>query len=325
MEREELLRRIEKKNKDIEKIEKRIAKWGKGLRPEDIAICEPFGKCVYGTAPRGTRWNEYHGTNDYQVAVRNYMAYVDREEDNIPSSDDWNKGPNIREVRNAYVDLGEARNTLANYQVQLEKVDNFAKEEKVPAIWDFLCDWENKAYNWYLENAKKYFELKKNYVASKQAFEKEYLENHTEPSKDDARAHLEWSNKKRYYTNDWAEKYYQPINELTKSITNCKGHYGDYDEHYNREYIYDTYTVNTDELAKYLKNEKDKKYIDLVKRITSITGDIVDAKGLYIGNKNGEINGIVVGEKAKAKVETISAGGYAVQCFHYRVLVHEVR
>lgn len=319
MEREELLRRIEKKNKDIEKIEKRIAKWGKGLRPEDIAICEPFGKCVYGTAPRGTRWNEYHGTNDYQVAVRNYRAYVDREGNNIPSSDDWNKGPNISELRNAYVDLGEARNTLANYQVQLEKVDNFAKEEKVPAIWDFLCDWENKAYNWYLENAKKYFELTRDYDASKQAFEKDYLEKHTEPSKDDTRAYMGWRNTKRYYTRAWEENYYQPINELTKNITNCKGRYED------RNYVYYDYSVNTDELAKYLKDEKDRKYQDLVKRITSITGDIVDATGLYIGNKNGEINGIVVGEKASAKVQTISAGGYNIQCFHYRVLVHEVR
>lgn len=319
MEREELLRRIEKKNKDIEKIEKRIAKWGKGLRPEDIAICEPFGKCVFGTAPRGTRWNEYHGTNDYQVAVRNYRAYVDREGNNIPSSDDWNKGPNISELRNAYVDLGEARNTLANYQVQLEKVDNFAKEEKVSAIWDFLCDWENKAYNWYLENAKKYFELTRDYNASKQAFEKDYLENHTEPSKDDTRAYMDWRNTKRYYTSAWEERYYQPINELTKSITNCKGRYED------RNYVYYDYSVNTDELAKYLKAEKDRKYQDLVKRITSITGDIVDAAGLYIGNKDGEINGIVVGEKASAKVQTISAGGYNIQCFHYRVLVHEIR
>lgn len=322
MEREELLRRIEKKNKDIEKIEKRIAKWGKGLRPEDIAICEPFGKCVFGTAPRGTRWNEYHGTNDYQVAVRNYRAYVDREGNNIPSSDDWNKGPNISELRNAYVDLGEARNTLANYQVQLEKVDNFAKEEKVPAIWDFLCDWENKAYNWYLENAKKYFELTRDYDASKQAFEKDYLENHTEPSKDDTRAYREWSNTKRYYIRAWEDNYYQPINELTKNITNCIGHYED---DRCRNYVYYDYSVNTNELAKYLKAEKDRKYQDVVKRITSITGNIVDASGLYIGNKNGEINGIVVGEKAKAKVETISAGGWNIMCFHYRILVHEIK
>ena len=322
MEREELLRRIEKKNKDIEKIEKRIAKWGKGLRPEDIAICEPFGKCVFGTAPRGTRWNDYHGTNDYQVAVRNYREYVDREGNNIPSSDDWNKGPNIRELRTAYIDLGEARNTLANYQVQLEKVDNFAKEEKVPAIWDFLCAWENKAYNWYLENAKTYFELKRDYDANKQAFEKDYLENHTEPSRDDARAYREWSNTKRHCTRVWEENYYRPINELTKDITNCKGRYEDA---MCRNYVYYDYSVNTDELTKYLKAEKDRKYQDLVKRITSITGDIVDAKGLYIGNKNGEINGIVVGEKARARVETISAGGYNIQCFHYRVLVHEVR
>jgi len=46
MDKNELLRRIEKKEKDIEKINKRITKWSKGLRPEDIAVCEPFGNCV---------------------------------------------------------------------------------------------------------------------------------------------------------------------------------------------------------------------------------------------------------------------------------------
>ena len=39
---------------------------------------------------------------------------------------------------------------------------------------------------------------------------------------------------------------------------------------------------------------------------------------------NGEINGIAEGEKGRAKVETIGAGGYNIQCYHFRVLVNKI-
>lgn len=324
MEREELLRRIEKKEKDIQKIEKRIAKWSKGLREQDIEVLVPFGNCVYGSAPRGSRWNDYHGTKEFQVAYENYKEYKAREEDNIPSSDDWNKGPNFSEAYSAYRDLGEARNTLANYKIALEKLDNFENEEKIEAIWNFLCAWEQNAYNWYLENAKKYFELKCNYSTAKANWMKEYLERNPQPSKEDAKALSNWKWNYNRAERRFGENYFQGINSLTTDITSVHGHYTDYDENYNREYVYDSYKVDTEKLAKVLSEEKSKKYVDLVKRVTAVVGNIVDAKDLRIGVKNGEINGIVVGDEARARVETISAWG-PVQCFHYRVLIHEIR
>lgn len=324
MEREELLRRIEKKEKDITKIEKRIAKWSKGLREQDIEILKPFGNCTYGTAPRGTRWDAYHGTKDFQVAYENYKEYKAKEINNIPSSDDWNKGPNFSETYSAYRDLGDARNTLANYKIALEKLDNFENEEKIEAIWNFLCAWEQNAYNWYLESAKRYFELKCNYATAKANWKAEYLTSNPQPSKEDAKALSNWKWNYNRAERRFGENYFQGINSLTTDIISIHGHYTDYDENYDREYVYDSYTVDTDKLAKVLSEEKNKKYVDLVKRVTAVVGNIVDASNLTIGVKNGEINGIVVGDKSRARVETISAWG-PVQCFHYRVLVHEIR
>jgi hypothetical protein len=67
-------------------------------------------------------------------------------------------------------------------------------------------------------------------------------------------------------------------------------------------------------------NKKMKLYIQVIEK----TGNIIDASNLKIG-RNGDINGIVTGETASANVETISAGGYNIQCYHFRVLVKIIK
>ncbi len=308
MSKEELLKRIEKKEKDIEKINKRIAKWSKGLRSEDIEIVKPFGEidCIYGT-PKSSK--------QYEI----YKQYKTR--DDIPKSDDWNKGPDFSELYNAYRDLGENKATLKKYQDSLAKIDNFNNIEKIGPLWDFLTEWENKVFNWYLVNAERYFNLKKNYSTEWEKEKPHYIEMY--PSRSG-------------YNNDYrAEQafkkdYYASINQLTQDLVTFK-----YEKVYddpNHKYEWDdykrvlsSYTVDKEKLAKVLADEKIRKYEDLVNRITSIVGTIQDAKGLSIGNQNGEINGFVIGDKGKANVETISAGGYNIQCFHYRVLVHKIK
>ena len=77
------------------------------------------------------------------------------------------------------------------------------------------------------------------------------------------------------------------------------------------------------------ENEKAGKHLilDLLKRVTKITGPVTDWSGLYVtqGNMGAVLNGIVIGEDGKARVESILAGGYAVQRLHIRVLVHKVK
>ena len=67
---------------------------------------------------------------------------------------------------------------------------------------------------------------------------------------------------------------------------------------------------------------------NLVNRTISLTGKITDCQYLSLDSDNQGyliINGIVIGEKGKAKVESIGAGGYNIQRYHIRVLVKEVR
>lgn len=312
MTKDELLKRIEKKEKDIEKINKRIAKWSNGLRPQDIAVVEPFGEIDY-----------VYGAPKYKQQYDLYSKYKETEKGNIPKSDDWNKGPNFYELYSAYRDLGDNKVTLKKYQDALAKIDNFNNMEKIKPLWDFLTEWENKAFNWYLVNAEKYFNLKKAYEKNWEENMQKYYDRFTWSRKDGT----PYTDKYRA-EREFREVYYREINQLTISLVEF-----DYEHIYkdpnNRWSDYETvlssYTVDKEKLAKVLADEKVRKYEDLVHRITDVVGVIQDAKGLSIGDKSGEINGYVIGDQGKATVETISAGGYNIQCFHYRILVHKIK
>ena len=108
MTKEQLQTRIEKKKQDIAKIEKRIAKWTKGMNPEAQALC---AACELTYNDPG-----------YEQSYRNYIAYErNHKEDKTVYNDDWNKGPSMDEARRAYVDLAEAKYTLNKYETEINK------------------------------------------------------------------------------------------------------------------------------------------------------------------------------------------------------------
>ena len=76
----------------------------------------------------------------------------------------------------------------------------------------------------------------------------------------------------------------------------------------------------TNGLNKMLTREVERKKASLIKRIEKKAGVFESTKRLTIG-VDGNINGTVTGDKATVNVETILAGGYNIQCLHYRVLV----
>lgn len=321
---EQIQIRIEKKEKDIEKINKRIAKWSHGLRPEDIEACVKYGdpEAVYG-GPK------------YKDASDTYHNYIKTHND-IPSAEDWNKGPNIGELANAYRDLAENRKTLANYQSALAKINDFDSEEKIPAIWNFLTDWEAKCKEWYIQNAKKYFDLMLTWEDEKLDYRLNWEVNNPKPDGDYSLVRR-WERERRYALEDFEQRTFSGIDAFTKAITLIKKQYIEVPEDrggqrmYGGEYGFEygayrpvSYQVDEDKLVRALADEKKRKYQELIKAVIAKVGAIVDASGLYISPK-GEIDGVIIGETGKCKVETFSAGGWNVQRFHYRTRVDLIR
>ena len=77
---------------------------------------------------------------------------------------------------------------------------------------------------------------------------------------------------------------------------------------------------NNELLDELLDKEVECRKKKLISKIEKKTGEIIDASGLHFGVDAG-INGIITGKLKTVKVETIYAGGYNVQCLHYRLLV----
>ena len=77
-------------------------------------------------------------------------------------------------------------------------------------------------------------------------------------------------------------------------------------------------------LAGIITNERKRKLASLIAKIEKKAGKIVDARALSVG-VDGNLNGVVIGDKASVRINTIYAGGYNIQCFHFRVLVKEIK
>lgn len=289
---QELQLKIEKKENDIQKIEKRIAKWIEGMNDDAKELL--------------SRCEVTYDDPTYKSTFQEYLQYkVSHDSDPTVFRQDYqSKGPNFQEAYSAYRDLAEAKFTLSKYKEKLAKMQSFEQEERIPVIWEFLQNWRADAYEFFVENSEEYGKLMKGFEDALEEFKNSgyYKSLTSNGRKNDA-----------YY--EWKNKYFRNIHSLTKEIYLGNGRYDEV------------------KLNKLLDKDVDAKYKDFIARIQDKAGKIVDATDLRISG-NGAINGIVIGESNKVKVETIMAGGYNQdvivnvkhgQILHYRVLVNIIK
>ena len=290
---EQIKESIAKKEEAISKIERKIERL--------IAKVSPEGAEIAKVRDREAR-----------------MAYVK----NLNCDEEWD----FDDLWRAYGDLAGAKDVLAKYNVELEKANNFANEEKIPAIWEFLLDWASKARAYCLDNANLLFRLvrdeEKEYEAWKVTDEHkervEFIAKHNLRMSDDS---VEY-----YVNNEWKKNYYFAIGSLTRDITSIKFKRTPLEggRSWETKRVAESYSVDEAKMDGAITKERDAKYRDLVHRITDVAGEILDASGLSIGAK-GNICGIVKGSRKNVYVETIPCAGYNIVRFHYRVIVNALK
>ena len=216
---------------------------------------------------------------------------------NAAEASGWEKNPyyyDEHDKRSTLKDIEIATIALSNYQKQLEEEQNKAASRNIPVITEFLDKWEERTIEYFLSEKSAYDEAYSIYYAELKALQDKRFD---------------------YSLTDPDER-----KELRKKETELSRNFNERWNHVKQ--FFASSLSWEDAMRKAIAAEKIAKYDDFLNRIIAVTGTIQDASGLYIGLK-GDINGFVIGDKGCAEVQTIGAGGYAVQRYHFRTLVHK--
>lgn len=223
--------------------------------------------------------------------------------------------------------LAEAERICSGWKEKLDLEINKNKviQAQVPdVIKEFLQEWKENAFQWYVQRYDAFLEYKGKVRGDARAAKVEALKTLPEY----AELRQKWGG--RLFEDDFFLNNPNPRKPMEKFLKERELDYDSINKKLAR--FADATVLKMCEfrdkqerltwLDGALEEEKKNKMLDLVARVTKITGPITDAENLRI--RAGDLNGTILGEKGAAKIQTISAGGYNIQCFHYRVLIDDV-
>lgn len=213
----------------------------------------------------------------------------------------WEKNPYYYSERDLVIterEIQKAEVALNNYREDLAKEQEKANSRNIQVIIDFLADWKKRVENYYIESLPRFLEARAEYYQHDSEYCNWFNTNRDARfSDEDKKRKQELREHERAYKSTWSF--------LMPYIT------------YQNE-------IDIAKLQKDLNREADCKYDDIIERTNDIVGQITDASDLKIGYK-GDLNGIIKGTRGSARVETIGAGGYNIQCYHFRTLIHAIK
>ena len=220
--------------------------------------------------------------------------------------------------------LVEAERVLSNWKskldIELEK-ERFIEGNAPEVIKVFLEDWKTKALEWHLVKYTNYQKFKKDLIENARLCRIECIKITPEYSR-----YLDGVEKPNFdllnvFPRSFMDKHLEKNNLDYKSINKAKANFAGVNV-LHMDGIYNE-TERHDWIEGRLEKEKKFKMIDLITRINNEIGEITDASNLEVSNK-GNLDGIVVGTKGSIKITTIEAGGFNIQCFHYRTLIKKL-
>ena len=232
------------------------------------------------------------------------------------------------DIESAVDKLEEAKQTLANWQAKLDEriaADDYLEANAPEILKDFLENWKQHAIVYYREKRIRFIEYRKELKAQERAARLEALQ--TLPSLERYR---EIYKGRELTDSDLANLW--PRKDVDAFLSERGLEYHQIQRKLNEfgdQITFRLLEIRDDQereawLEKAMEEEKRAKLIDLIGRIMGTVGTITDAAALHIGPE-GDINGYIVGTEGKAKIQTIGAGGYNIQCFHFRTLIHEIK
>lgn len=268
----------------VEKCKGTIARHQKALTKKEAALAK-VGITADNMAE--FKWSPGGGSSEH------YWAIVEVESKQM-------------DIKGATQKLKDAETVLSNWKAKLDieiEKERFLSEQAPAIIIEFLSKWKERARDWYIQAHHKFLELRVELQEAKDDAEARYI--------------AEKPTGRRYGKeyNDYMNK-----DEASVRIRRNIAALGSTVAHMA------TYRKEPERLAwleHMLEEDRKAKMLDLILRINSVVGTITDADYLRVSDK-GNLDGIIIGENGKAKIETIGAGGYNIVCFHYRTLVHKL-
>lgn len=215
-------------------------------------------------------------------------------------------------------DIEEATAALQKYQDQLTSEMEKEASRNVPIIVEFLNMWRERVVKFYTEGLSLYYSEKHAVEDLYHKINNKYYYKAEEPdqiayeeARDIFRKKCYGYFEKRDFINRWGKPD-------TNTIKVKDGEYEWLRPYFNERTIEEAIIS----LRKDLDQEWNRKYDFIIERTNKIVGQITDASNLTIGAKH-DLNGYIIGTKGTAKVQTIDAGGYNIQCYHFRTLINK--
>ena len=232
----------------------------------------------------------YGGAKSFEEAKKfaienNRLPVEESYEDYIKSLDG--------DIKRANRDLEDAQSILNKYQSQIDNETSKEGTRNIKVILDFLKDWKERVYTIYEKAINDCFEMVRKLkdawgTEEYKDLKKEYSEN------------LNGSKTESGYKKEGKWQFISPYISRYNNPTKC-----------------------LDRVKKDLEDEANRKYDFIVKRVNELVGEIKDASDLRIGTK-GDLNGFIEGTNGTVHVQTVEAGGYNKQIFHFRTLFNKL-
>lgn len=208
----------------------------------------------------------------------------------------------VDSIQSAQKALPELQERLQKYEADLQVIIEKENSRDIKVILDFLENWKEEVKKYYQAHTDKWISTLKDY----------WKEDHK---------YCEW------YNHHFHERRNKDLlKEMKKPVEEAKARHGffNYLDPYMIRQVDGEYIIDMEKLQKDLDQEANRKYDFIIERTNAIVGQITDASHLSIGDK-GDLNGFIIGTKGIAKVQTIGAGGWNIQCYHFRTLIHEMK